>query len=109
MQTRSRRNVVIAIGAGVISAPFVRLRPAHAAEFSYKFSHALPATHSMNVRTLQGAKRIVEESSGRMEIQVFPNSQLGSDPDAMKQTRAGSIEFVAISGPIVATLVPLAA
>jgi tripartite ATP-independent transporter DctP family solute receptor len=41
-----------------------------------------------------------------MEIQLFPNNQLGSDTDMLSQLRSGAIEFFTLSGLILSTLVP---
>jgi tripartite ATP-independent transporter DctP family solute receptor len=41
-------------------------------------------------------------------MQVFPNSQLGSDTDMLSQVRSGGVEFFTLSGLILATLVPAA-
>ncbi len=43
-----------------------------------------------------------------MEIQIFPNSQLGSDTDMLSQLRTGAIEFFTLSGLILSTYVPIA-
>ena len=53
-------------------------------------------------------ERIKKETNGRVEIQVFPNNQLGSDTDMLSQLRSGAIEFFTLSGLILSTLVPVA-
>jgi tripartite ATP-independent transporter DctP family solute receptor len=85
----------------------IRTRPARAAEFTYKFASNLPITHPLNVRTLQAAERIKTATGGRLEIQLFPNSQLGTDTDMLSQVRSGALEFFTLSGVILSTLVPL--
>jgi tripartite ATP-independent transporter DctP family solute receptor len=50
----------------------------------------------------------MEESGGRIDIQIFPNNQLGGDTDMLSQVRTGGLEFFTLSGLILATLVPLA-
>ena len=100
------RRVVL---AAATSLPLVALgRGARGAEFSYKYASNLPAAHPLNVHAEAAAKRIGEASQGRLEIQVFPNNQLGSDTDALSQLRSGALEFFTLSGPILATLVPAA-
>ncbi len=44
-----------------------------------------------------------------MEIQLFPNSQLGGDTDMLSQLRTGAIQMFNLSGLILATYVPVAA
>jgi tripartite ATP-independent transporter DctP family solute receptor len=43
-----------------------------------------------------------------MDLQIFPNSQLGGDTDMLSQLRTGAIQMFNLSGLILATLVPLA-
>src|SRR5689334_195482 len=106
----SRRTLLKAsaatFAAGGISAPHV----AHAqgAEFSYKFANNLPEAHPFMTRAREMAAAIKTETNGRFDMQVFPNSQLGSDTDMLSQVRSGGIEFFTLSGLILATLVPSA-
>jgi tripartite ATP-independent transporter DctP family solute receptor len=43
-----------------------------------------------------------------VEIQVYPNSQLGGDTDMLSQLRTGAIQMFNLSGLILATYVPVA-
>ena len=54
------------------------------------------------------AAAIKAETNGRFDMQMFPNSQLGSDTDMLSQVRSGGVEFFTLSGLILATLVPAA-
>ena len=105
----TRRKLIqgVAISATAAAAPTL---PAFAqeAEFKYKFANNLPLTHPVNVRGKQAADKIREETSGRLDIQIFPSSQLGSDTDMLSQLRSGGIEFFTLSGLILSTLVPTA-
>jgi TRAP-type transport system periplasmic protein len=103
----SRRTVLSALGAAGLAAPFVSRRAA-AAEYDWKFGHGFPATHPVHVYAVQAAARIKQESGGRVDIGVFPNSQLGGDSDLLSQVRSGAIEFFSTGGLIFATLVPIA-
>jgi tripartite ATP-independent transporter DctP family solute receptor len=96
------------LAAGALAAPAIRLRPAHAAEFSFKYANNLPLTHPLNQRAKEAAEAIARETGGRVEIQIFPNNQLGSDTDMLSQVRSGAIEFFTLSGLILSTLVPAA-
>lgn len=100
----SRRSLTL--GAAALPLFSIASRPAGAAEFSYKFANNTPATHPMNIRATQAAERIKEATGGKLEIQVFPNSQLGSDTDTLGQLRSGAVEFFTLSGLILSTLVP---
>ncbi|MDI4666984.1 TRAP transporter substrate-binding protein [Xanthobacter autotrophicus] len=106
--TLNRRTLFKAGAAGALAggvfAPFVAR--AQGAEFSYKYANNLPITHPMNVRAGEMADKIRAETQGRVEIKVFPSSQLGGDTDMLSQLRSGGIEFFTLSPLILSTLVP---
>jgi TRAP-type transport system periplasmic protein len=102
---RLPRRALLATGA-TLPLVALRTRPANAAEFSYKYASNLPATHPLNIRATEAAARVKQATSGRVEITVFPNSQLGSDTDTLSQLRSGAVELFNLSGLILAILVP---
>ena len=79
---------------------------AQKAEFNYKYANNLPVSHPMNIRAKEMADAIRTETNGRVDIQIFPNNQLGSDTDVLSQLRSGGVEFFTLSGLILSTLVP---
>jgi tripartite ATP-independent transporter DctP family solute receptor len=106
----SRRTLLKASAAatvlGGVGAPFVAR--AQSAEFVYKYANNLPDSHPLNVRAREMSANIKTETNGRVDLQVFPNNQLGSDTDMLSQIRSGGVEFFTLSGLILATLVPAA-
>jgi tripartite ATP-independent transporter DctP family solute receptor len=86
--------------------PFVAR--AQQADYVYKYANNLPDTHPMNIRAREMSAAIRTETSGKVDLQVFPNNQLGSDTDMLSQIRSGGVEFFTLSGLILATLVPAA-
>ena len=106
----SRRRIVQASAATALGVALpARYAIAQTAEFTYKYANNLPPAHPLNVRNREMADRVKAESNGKLEIQVFPASQLGSDTDMLSQLRSGGIEFFTLSGLILASLVPQAA
>ncbi len=106
----SRRKLLAGAGAGAVTLA-MPLRSAWAqskAEFTYKYANNLPITHPMNLRAVEMADAIKKDTSGRVEIKIFPSNQLGSDTDMLSQVRSGGIEFFTLSGLILSTLVPAA-
>ena len=104
----SRRTLLgtSAFATAAVAAPWVAR--AQSAEFTYKYANNLPVAHPMNVRAKEMADAIKAETNGRVEIQIFPSNQLGSDTDMLSQLRSGGIEFFTLSGLILSTLVPVA-
>jgi len=104
MRRPSRRAVL----AGAVALPLVAIRTARAADFSFKLANNSPVTHPQSVRQQEAAARIKAATNGRVDIQLFPNNQLGSDTDMLSQLRSGAIDFFTLSGLILSTLVPAA-
>ncbi len=102
--TRRRflQTTTAAAGIGILA------RRGEAAEYTLKLANNNPVDHPMNVRCREMVERIKEDSGSRLEIQIFPNNQLGGDTDMLSQVRTGGIDFFILSGLILATLVPSA-
>jgi tripartite ATP-independent transporter DctP family solute receptor len=105
----NRRVLLQGTAAALVFAPAVlRVTRAGAAEYTFKMANNTPETHPLSIRMREAAANILKESDGKVDIQVFPNNQLGSDTDMLSQLRSGALEFFTISGLILATLVPAA-
>jgi tripartite ATP-independent transporter DctP family solute receptor len=101
----TRRTLLAGASATALALPMGRVF-AQKAEFSYKYANNLPVMHPMNIRAKEMADAIRAETKGRVDIQIFPNNQLGSDTDMLSQVRSGGVEFFTLSGLILSTLVP---
>src|SRR6204780_5154836 len=110
MRSINRRRLLqtgTAAAAG-IAASGILTRRGDAAEFSWRYANNNVAQHPMNVRLREAVERIRAQSNGRVDIQIFPNSQLGGDTDMLSQLRTGAIQMFNLSGLILSTFVPLA-
>src|SRR4029453_8240831 len=109
MSRMTRRMLIRTTSAAAGVAAFgILTRRGDAAEFTWRYAHDMVLTHSMHVQLQQAAERIRRESGGRIEIQIFPNSQLGGSTDMLSQLRTGVIQLFNLSGVILATVVPVA-
>jgi hypothetical protein len=79
--TMTRRRFLadtsLTVLVGATAAP--RIARAQQAQWTYN----LPETHPMNIRAREMAGAIKQETNGRFDLQIFPNSQLGSDADGL--------------------------
>ena len=100
----TRRSLITS--AGALALPTSSVFAQTKAEFTLKYANNLPATHPMNIRAREMAEAIRVETHGRVDLQIFPSNQLGSDTDMLSQVRSGGIEFFTLSGLILSTLVP---
>jgi tripartite ATP-independent transporter DctP family solute receptor len=87
----SRRHLVA--GASGLGAATILHWPANAAEFSYKFGSSAPMDHPAMAHTQIAADKIKQATNGRMEITIYPNSQLGGDTAMIPQTISGAIQM----------------
>jgi TRAP-type transport system periplasmic protein len=104
---RTTRRLMIG-GMAALAAPALP-RFAKAAEYSWKFAHTAVTTFPFHIRLAAAAEKIGKESNGRMELQIFPDSQLGGDNDLLSQARSGAIEFCQPTGQILASILPVTA
>jgi len=108
--TITRRRLLSVGTSTVLTSAIAAPAIVHAqqAQWTYNYANNLPETHPMNVRAREMAAAIKQETNGRFDLQIFPNSQLGSDTDTLGQIRSGGVEFFTLSGLILSTLVPAA-
>ena len=109
--TRSPRRTFLtrtAAAASFASIGIVRA-PAKAAEFSYKYASNVDVSHPLNVRMVQFWSEVKKETNGRLEVQNFPNNQLGGDTAMLSQLCSGALQFFTLDGGILQSVVPVAA
>ncbi|WP_456794097.1 TRAP transporter substrate-binding protein [Bradyrhizobium sp. USDA 4506] len=104
---RLTRRRVLGTGSAALAATMFGKRAVAAAEFDFKLGVNTPETHPLTIRLTEAAKAVGAQSSGRVNITVFANSQLGGDPEMLSQVRAGGIELLAAPSMTLSTLVPL--
>jgi tripartite ATP-independent transporter DctP family solute receptor len=105
MKNTTRRTLI----AGALAAPLLPRFAKGAAEYSWKFAHTAPLTFALHIRLAEAAAQIAKDSNGRMELQIFPDAQLGGDNDLLSQARQGAIEFCQPTGQILASILPVTA
>lgn len=104
----TRRQALISAVAAVAAPALIMPKFARAAEFNLKFGTNLPANHPLNIRAGEAAERIMKQTEGQVQINVFPNNQLGNDSDMLSQLRAGAIDFFTVSGVnVLSQMVPV--
>ena len=108
MTPPTTRRLVLLAGTAAGAALAMPWVARSAAPITLKFANNSPATHPLNTRGREAAARIKEETKGEIDIQLFPNNQLGSDTEMLSQLRSGAIELFTLSGLILSTLVPVA-
>ena len=78
-------RTLAAAGALAIAAAF----PAVAADYTLSVNTALAVTDPLYKGLESFVAGVATASGGRIEVKLFPNSQLGPDEDVLEQARAG--------------------
>jgi tripartite ATP-independent transporter DctP family solute receptor len=111
MTNMTRRDALKAGMLGALAGVAAPLSPSARAQgkqsLRYKLGTDLPVTHSVNIRLREAIDAIAKDTQGRVEIALFPNNQLGSDPDMLSQVRFGALELATFPGTVMSTLIPV--
>ena len=91
----SRRGVSILLFGGMLA---VTTTAAHAADYVLNVNTALAEDDPIYDGLERYASNVAEASGGKLEIRIFPGSQLGSDEDLLEQARAGANVAVLVDG-----------
>lgn len=67
---------------------------------TYIMSDVQEGNHPTAIACDDFAKKVYEETDGRINIEVYHGDALGSEADQMKQVSVGGIDFARVSGPI---------
>ena len=93
---------IAALVLGVVSAG----ASAQTAPIKLRFSHSHNTTDSQHIAALEFAKKVKERTQGAIEIQVYPNNQLGNDVSMVAGVRGGTIDIGATGTPFLSGIVP---
>ena len=86
-------TTLLAAGAMVLSAA-----PAWAADYTLSVNTALATSDPLYKGLESFVAGVAEASGGKIEVKLFPNSQLGPDEDVLEQARAGAPVAVIVDG-----------
>ncbi|MEZ4989132.1 MAG: TRAP transporter substrate-binding protein [Saprospiraceae bacterium] len=71
-----------------------------------KLAHGLPADHPVHQGMVFMADRLKELSDGRMEIEVYPSEQLGSERQCLELLQIGSLAMTKVSAAVMENFAP---
>ena len=94
-------NALLAAGAALL----VAVSPALAADYTLSVNTALATSDPLYKGLESFRDNIATASDGRIEVKLFPNSQLGPDEDVLEQARAGAPVAVVVDGGRLAVFV----
>lgn len=89
-QTRREFMAAAAAGTAAIAAPNI-LR---AQQLVLRWADGQPASHPSPQSAVKAAAEIKEKTGGRIDVQSFPNGQLGSSRDMVESVASGALTMV---------------
>ena len=76
-----------------------------AAERVIKLGHVLDTKHPYHIASEYFAKRVAELTKGKIEVQVYPSSQLGNEREVVEGMQVGTIEMGSSTSAVAARFV----
>ena len=96
---------LMSIKALFAASALVIAAPVFAADYTLSVNTALATTDPLYKGLESFAANVATASGGRIEVKLFPNSQLGPDEDVLEQARAGAPVAVVVDGGRLANFV----
>jgi tripartite ATP-independent transporter DctP family solute receptor len=96
-------------GAAATTAAFALRRASAATTYNMHLGIDLARDHPIVVGLLAAANKIKDATNGEVNVQVFPDNQLGDDTHMLANLRSGAMQMMAVGDNILATLAPSAA
>ena len=95
-----RRRQLVLGAASAASIPLAAGPARGQQKVTIRLGHVMPPTHFENIAFEQLAADIAKRSNGRIEMKVFPASQLGSEREQTEQLNLGAIEMHSSGGAL---------
>jgi len=71
-----------------------------------KLAHGLDVNHPVHEGMVFMADQVKEKSDGKMEIEIYPSSQLGSERQLLELLQIGSLDITKVSAAVIENFAP---
>src|SRR5271154_1024749 len=94
VRTTTRRRL-LGFGAALAASTFLPRAPARAqaAAKRIRYAHSTPTTHAWHLWGEQFKTAIEAKTSGKIQVIIYPNAQMGNERDIAQAIRLGSLEM----------------
>lgn len=75
-------------------------------EMKFKLAHITPTDHMWHQAAEKFDEKLQELSGGKLSVEIYPASQLGTEADMVQQVEAGSLDFALITGAYLSARTP---
>lgn len=82
------------------------LASGRAAEYNWKLGHVAQVDNPYHVGSVKFAEAVAQKSNGRIEVKVFPLSQLGNERDMTENVQIGTIQLAVLANAPLGRIVP---
>lgn len=82
------------------------LAPSSGERWVLKLGHSLDQNHPVHAAMVFMAERLDEKSAGRVQLEIFPNSQLGSETECIEQLQRGVLAMTKTSAAPMESFIP---
>ncbi|NRB54716.1 MAG: TRAP transporter substrate-binding protein [Salinicola sp.] len=91
----------IVLAGWIAAASFAALpMSANAADYTLKFGHLANENHIYNQAALAFEEEVEARSDGRIDVQIFPNEQLGSESEMVSSIQLGTADMTITGEPL---------
>lgn len=73
---------------------------------SLKLGHGLDTSHPVHKGMVYMAERLAEKSGGKMQIEIYPSQQLGTERQCLELLQIGSLAMTKVSGSVMESFAP---
>ena len=98
------RRALLAAAALAPSLP----RPSRAADLVWRLGHGAPPDFPLHLRLTEAAATIADRSAGKLRLQIYPDSTLGSPAGLLAQLQAGTLDAAPQTGQSLGSALALA-
>lgn len=85
--------VVTAAACGKDTSTKTASKSESGATYNFKLAHITPTDHMWHKAAEKFKEELEKRSNGRMKLEIYPASQLGTEADMVQQISAGSVDF----------------
>lgn len=75
-------------------------------EMTFKLAHITPTDHMWHQAAEKFNEQLQELSGGKLSVEIYPASQLGTEADMVQQVEAGSLDFALITAAYLSARTP---
>jgi len=106
IQKKTLETMKKSLAAGLLFLSLHSLVPAYAADIVLKASHNANQDEPYHTGMLRMSELLSEKTSGKAEIQVFSNAQLGDEMESIQGTQLGIVDIAVTANEVMAHFVP---